>query len=211
MHCVKSFRAYNVKSSSTLFLDNIQWNFEIYFPCARFNSLLGYNLITKSWDHQKWDFQTPISWNWKNTLSCEIYFFEKLYSESIEFETYQDGWKNEHLYLQTFETIVKAEINRVLHETCVEDCHLVARFKNAWTGRSKFEREGSRNFFRNRQISSETHETSSTCFWDPRAPLGPIVTRVSSQGPPQKWFSFRKCDERGWKSTLSTFLLKEVS
>ena len=75
---LKSLRAYNVKSSSTLFLDNIQWNFEIYFPCARFNSLLGYNLITKSWDHQKWDFQTPISWNWKNTLLCEIYFFEKL-------------------------------------------------------------------------------------------------------------------------------------
>ena len=93
-HFLKSIRAYNVKSSSTLFLDNIQWNFEISFPCARFNSLLGYNLITKSWDHQKWDFQTPISWNWKNTLSCEIYFFEKLYSESIEFETYQDGWKN---------------------------------------------------------------------------------------------------------------------
>ena len=77
-HFLKSIRAYNVKSSSTLFLDNIQWNFEISFPCARFNSLLGYNLITKSWDHQKWDFQTPISWNWKNTLSCEIYFFEKL-------------------------------------------------------------------------------------------------------------------------------------
>ena len=77
VHLLKSFRAYNVKSSSTPFLDNIQWNFEIPFPCARFNSLLGYNLITKSSDHQKWDFQAPISWNWKNTLLCEIYFFEK--------------------------------------------------------------------------------------------------------------------------------------
>ena len=27
VHCVKSIRAYNVKSSSTLFSDNIQWNF----------------------------------------------------------------------------------------------------------------------------------------------------------------------------------------
>ena len=47
VHCVKSIRAYNVKSSSTLFPDNIQWNFEIPFPCARFKRLLGCNLITK--------------------------------------------------------------------------------------------------------------------------------------------------------------------
>ena len=72
------FEILNVRSSSTLFSDNNQWNFEIPFPCARFKSLLGYNLITKSSNHQKWDVQTPISWNWKNTLSCEIYFFEKL-------------------------------------------------------------------------------------------------------------------------------------
>ena len=77
VHFVKSIRAYNVRSSSTLFSDNNQWNFEIPFPCARFKSLLGYNLITKSSNHQKWDVQAPISWNWKNTLSCEIYFFEK--------------------------------------------------------------------------------------------------------------------------------------
>ena len=66
---LKSFRAHNVKSSSTHFSDNIQWNFEIPFPCARFNSLLGYNLITKSSDHQKWDFQAPISWNWRKKRS----------------------------------------------------------------------------------------------------------------------------------------------
>ena len=30
VHFVKSNRAYNVKSSSTLFSDNIQWNFEIF-------------------------------------------------------------------------------------------------------------------------------------------------------------------------------------
>ena len=69
VHFVKSIRAYNVKSFSTLFSDNIQWNFEIPFPCARFKSLLGYNLITKSSYHQKWDVQAPILRNWKNTLS----------------------------------------------------------------------------------------------------------------------------------------------
>ena len=77
VHCVKSIRAYNVKSFSTLFSDNIQWSFEIPFPCARFKSLVCYNLITKGSNHQKWDVQAPISWTWKNTLSCEIYFFEK--------------------------------------------------------------------------------------------------------------------------------------
>ena len=83
VHFLKSTRAYNVKSSSTLFLDNILSHFEISFTSARFNSLLGYNLITRSWDHQKWDFLTPISWNWKNTLSCEIYFFEKHWLEYL--------------------------------------------------------------------------------------------------------------------------------
>ena len=35
-HFVKSFRAYNVKLSSTLFSGNIQSNFKISFPNARF-------------------------------------------------------------------------------------------------------------------------------------------------------------------------------
>ena len=39
---------------------------------------------------------------------------------------------------------------------------------------------------------------SFTCFWDHNAPLGP---KVPTQEPPQKWFSVRKHDERGWKST----------
>ena len=63
--CVKSLRVYYIKSPTTLFSDNIRWNFEISFPCARFNSLLGYTLITKIWYHQKWDFQTHTLWNWK--------------------------------------------------------------------------------------------------------------------------------------------------
>ena len=138
VHFVKSIRAYNVKSSSTLFSDNIQWNFEISFPCASFKSLLGYNLITKGSNHQKWDVQALISWNWKNTLSCEIYFFEKhwrgylLNSKPINMDK-----KNNTLYLQTFNTFVKGETNKVLHETCVEDCHLVARYENNRAGRSR--------------------------------------------------------------------------
>ena len=48
--------------------------------------------------------------------------------------------------LQTFKTFIKGETNKVLHETCVEDRHLVARLENAWAGGSRFERVGSQNF-----------------------------------------------------------------
>ena len=92
VHFVKSIGAYNVKSSSTLFSDNIQWSFEIPFPCARFKSLVGYNLITKSSNHQKWDVQAPISWNWKkHALMWDILLWKTLTSVPFEFETYQDG------------------------------------------------------------------------------------------------------------------------
>ena len=59
VHCVKSIRAYNVKSSSTLFSDNIQWNFRISFCWSRFNSQFGDNLIIESWDYGKQDFFRP--------------------------------------------------------------------------------------------------------------------------------------------------------
>ena len=77
VHLLKSLRAYIVKSSSTLFSDNIQWNLEISFSYARFNSLLGYNFLTESWDHQEWDFSNSCILKLKNPLSNVIYCFEK--------------------------------------------------------------------------------------------------------------------------------------
>ena len=77
VHLLKSLRAYIVKSSSTLFSDNIQWNLEISFSYARFNSLLGYNFLTESWDHQEWDFSDSCILKLKNSLSNVIYCFEK--------------------------------------------------------------------------------------------------------------------------------------
>ena len=100
---------------------------------------------------------------------------------------------------------MQVETNNVLHELGVKDRHLVAGFETACSKWSRFERGGSVIPSANRQKPRQTSETFSTCFWDPNAPLGIIVTWVSSQEPPQKWFSFRKCDERGWKSTLSNF------
>ena len=48
VHLLKSFNAYNVNSSSTLFLDNIQWNFEISFPSARLLIQLDYKNLGPS-------------------------------------------------------------------------------------------------------------------------------------------------------------------
>ena len=68
------------------------------------------------------------------------------------------------MYLQTSKTFVQVETNNVLHELGVEDRHLVAGFKTMWLQEADFKEEAARNFFRNRQIFSETSETSSTCF-----------------------------------------------
>ena len=68
------------------------------------------------------------------------------------------------LLLQAFKTLVQVKIDKVLRESGVEDRHLVAGFENNRAVGSRFERTGSQNFFRNRQISSETSVTSSTCF-----------------------------------------------
>ena len=46
---------------------------------------------------------------------------------------YQDRFDNKYLYLQTPKIFVQVETNKVLHEVCVEDRHLVARFKTLWS------------------------------------------------------------------------------
>ena len=77
---------------------------------------------------------------------------------------YQDRFDNKYFHLKTSKTFVQVEINNILHELGVEDRHLVARFETLWLQEADLKEEAARNFFRNRQISSETPETSSTCF-----------------------------------------------
>ena len=85
-HFVKSFRAYNVKSSSTLFSGNILSNFKTYFPNARFFIQLGYNLITISWNYQEWDFSDPsIIKPRKHSFKCDVLLWKTLIRVSIEF------------------------------------------------------------------------------------------------------------------------------
>ena len=65
---------------------------------------------------------------------------------------------------QLLKTFVQGEINKDLHESGVEDRHLVAGFENNYVANGIFERVVTRNFFRNRQISSETPEFFSRLF-----------------------------------------------
>ena len=148
---------------------------------------------------------------WEHGLMCDVMLWKTLIGVSIDFFSISRiGW-NIFDYLPSFETCFQGDINKVLQEWGVGDRHLVADFENYWAEGSRLERVPPQNFFRNCQISSETPETSVTCFCDPNAPVKPIVTWISSQEPPQNCFSFREPDERGWKSTLSAFSLKEVS
>ena len=55
------------------------------------------------------------------------------------------------LLIQAFKTLVQVEINNVMHESGVENRHLVAGFENNRAGGSRFERVGSQNG--NSQIS----------------------------------------------------------
>ena len=80
---------------------------------------------------------------------------------------YQDRFDNKYLYLQTSKTYVQVETNKVLHESVVEDRHLVAGFETACSEGSRFERVGSVIALPNRQKPCQTSETSSTCFLTP--------------------------------------------
>ena len=63
----------------------------------------------------------------------------------------------------------------------------------------------------NRNQASQPYETFCTLTRHPNTPLGPKKPKKPTREPPQKRFSFRKCDERGWKSTLSTLPRKRKS
>ena len=147
----------------------------------------------------------------KHAFRGEVILWQISLRIFLEPSTNQNLFNCLFLLIRTPKNCCQWRNQQLLHESGVEHCHLVAEFENIWFSESRSERVGSQNFFRNRQISSETPETSSTCFWDPNAPLGSKKPKKPTKEPPQKWFSFIKCDEGGWKSTLLTFSLKEIS
>ena len=190
VYCVKSFRAYNVKSSSTLFSDNIEWKFEISFPCAWFNSLLGYNLTTKSWDHQKRDFENPCIMKLKNAFWCMVYCFENhllgylLNSKCIKIalNIYIAYW----ILIQAFKTLVQVEINKVLRESGVEDCHLVAGFENNRSGGSRFERVGLQKLKGNGQFGFPLRNFLFLILLTPQCTFGTKKHQKHQHGNPLK-------------------------
>ena len=54
---------------------------------------------------------------------------------------------------QFFKPLILGEVTKVLHESGVEDHHLVAGFENTCVAESRFERVASQNFLNNCQIS----------------------------------------------------------
>ena len=81
---LKFLRAYNIKSSSTLFADKIPWNFMISFPCARFISQLGYKLIVEMLERQIWYFSDPSDVKLKkHALMSDILLWKHFFGYTI--------------------------------------------------------------------------------------------------------------------------------
>ena len=100
----------------------------------------------------------------KHAHKCDIMLWKTFIRVSIDFYTYQEWAEIYFTIYQSLRLFVQGEINKVLHESGVEDRHLLACFENNCVADGSFERVGSQNFFRNRQISSETPEIFSRRF-----------------------------------------------
>ena len=96
------------------------------------------------------------------------------------------------MYLQTFKTFVKGETNKVLHETFVEDRHLVARYENNWAGGSRFERVGSPMLKGNGQIGFPLRNFFFLIFVRPQGTFGTKVPKLPDTGTPSKMVLFQK-------------------
>ena len=118
-------------------------------------------------------FQTSVSpKTGKHAFRGEVLLWQISLRLFIEPSANQNLFSYLFLLIQTPENCCQWQNQKLLHESGVQHRHLVAGFENNGARGSRFERVGSQNFFRNRQISSEPSATSCTCLWDPNAPLG---------------------------------------
>ena len=87
-----------------------------------------------------------------------------------------------NIFLKPF---FKVKSTNSLNDSVNEDCHKLAGFENT---RSKFERVGRQNVFRNCKFWSETPGTSFSYYLDPNAPLGikPLNSYGSLYGPKRR-------------------------
>ena len=96
------------------------------------------------------------------------------------------------MYLKTFKTFIKGETNKVLHETCVEDRHLVAGLENAWAGGSRFERVGSQISKGNGQIGFPLRNFFFLIFMTPQCTFWTKKAQKAHTGTPSKMVLFQK-------------------
>ena len=94
----------------------------------------------------------------KHALMCDIMLWKTFIRVSIDVYTHQALVEMYFTIQQLLKTCVQGETNKDLNESGVEDRHLVAGFENNCVADGRFERVVTQNFFRNRQISSETPE-----------------------------------------------------
>jgi len=74
--CVSAFlEIHQKKIFQYNFLGQYPIKFWDFLSLCKIQQPAWQQLDQKSWDHQKLDFHTPISRDWKNTLSCEIYVY----------------------------------------------------------------------------------------------------------------------------------------
>ena len=96
------------------------------------------------------------------------------------------------MYLQTFKTFVKGETNKVLHETFVEDRHLVARYENNRAGGSRFERVGSQISKGNGQIGFPLKNFFFLILLTPQCTFETKKPKKPATGTPSKMVLFQK-------------------
>ena len=120
---------------------------------------------------------------------CDTLIWKRCISAYIEFYTYQYWQENYYFNLQTFRTFVRVEINKVLHDSVVEGCHLVAGFKKSLAGGSRIERVGRTKFLRKSAIFFANSRNFFHMFLRPHCTF---ETKKATTGTPSKMVLFQK-------------------
>ena len=128
----------------------------------------------------------------KHALMCDIMLWKTFIRVSIDVYTHQALVEMYFTIQQLLKTCVQGETNKDLNESGVEDRHLVASFENNCVADGRFERVVTQNFFRNRQISSETPEFFFHAFLRPKCTLGTKKPNEPDATTPKTRLLFQK-------------------
>ena len=148
----------------------------------------------------------------KHALRCEIILWQISFRVFIEPSTNQDWLNCLFLLIQTKKKIVvsvkSTNYSWIRCWTPPSSGRIgkrLGRRKQIWKSRlTKFQREMVK-------LASRWNIFFSSSSWRPNAPLGQKTPKPPTQDHTENWFSFRKRDKRGWKSTFSPLRLKVIS